>query len=209
MSDELPIELDTTRRADTALRDVIPMLRTRTGHDFAQYKRATVLRRIERRLQVSQLRDLPNYRNFLRDHSAETCPLLEDMLISVTNFFRDREAFEALERIAIPTIFDGKSTGEEVRVWVAGCASGEEAYSIAILLPSMRSDRARQEQCAACLRLGHRRRRHCARPSRPVPRIDRSPTSAPRGSRNSSCARAAAIACPAGCATQCCSRTMI
>ena len=133
-ADELPIELDTTRRADTALREVLQILRARTGHDFAQYKRATVLRRIERRLQVNQLRDLPTYRDFLRDNAAETRPLLKDMLISVTNFFRDREAFEALERIAIPAIFDGKSTGEQVRVWVAGCATGEEAYSIAMLL---------------------------------------------------------------------------
>ena len=99
-ADELqpPVEPDTSRRADVALRDVLSLLRARTGHDFAQYKRATVLRRIERRLQVNQLRDLPTYRDFLRDNPAETRPLLKDMLISVTNFFRDREAFEALER---------------------------------------------------------------------------------------------------------------
>jgi len=129
-----PVEPDTSRRADVALRDVLSLLRARTGHDFAQYKRATVLRRIERRLQVNQLRDLPTYRDFLRDNPAETRPLLKDMLISVTNFFRDREAFEVLERIAIPAVFEGKSTGDQVRVWVAGCATGEEAYSIAMLL---------------------------------------------------------------------------
>ena len=108
-ADELPIELDTTRRADTALREVLQILRARSGHDFAQYKRATVLRRIERRLQVNQLRDLPTYRDFLRDNAAETRPLLKDMLISVTNFFRDREAFEALERIAIPALLRRQS----------------------------------------------------------------------------------------------------
>ena len=129
-----PVEPDTSRRADVALRDVLSLLRARTGHDFAQYKRATVLRRIERRLQVNQLRDLPTYRDFLRDNPAETRPLLKDMLISVTNFFRDREAFEVLERIAIPAVFEGKSTGHQVRVWVAGCATGEEAYSVAMLL---------------------------------------------------------------------------
>jgi len=139
-ADELPIELDTTRHADLALREVLVTLRSRTGHDFAQYKRATVLRRIERRMQVNQVHDLPAYRDLLRDNIAETRPLLKDMLISVTNFFRDREAFEALERIAIPAIFEGKSTGDQVRVWVPGCATGEEAYSIAILL----EERARE-----------------------------------------------------------------
>ncbi|HXU67222.1 MAG TPA: chemotaxis protein CheB, partial [Casimicrobiaceae bacterium] len=139
-ADELPIELDTTRHADLALREVLATLRSRTGHDFAQYKRATVLRRIERRMQVNQVHDLPAYRDLLRDNIAETRPLLKDMLISVTNFFRDREAFEALERIAIPAIFEGKSTGDQVRVWVPGCATGEEAYSIAILL----EERARE-----------------------------------------------------------------
>jgi two-component system, chemotaxis family, CheB/CheR fusion protein len=133
-ADELPTELDTTRRADLALREVLATLRSRTGHDFAQYKRATVLRRIERRMQVNQVHDLPAYRDLLRDNVAETRPLLKDMLISVTNFFRDREAFEALERIAVPAIFEGKSTGDQVRVWVPGCATGEEAYSIAMLL---------------------------------------------------------------------------
>ena len=106
-----------TTRADAPTprcADVLALLRARTGHDFAHYKRATVLRRIERRLQVNQLRDLPTYRDFLRDNPAETRPLLKDMLISVTNFFRDREAFEALERIAIPALFEGKSTGDQV-----------------------------------------------------------------------------------------------
>jgi two-component system, chemotaxis family, CheB/CheR fusion protein len=133
-ADELPAELDSARRADTALRDVLALLRTRTGHDFAQYKRATVLRRVERRMQVNQVVDLPAYRDFLRDNMAETPALLRDMLISVTNFFRDREAFEALERIVIPALFEGKSGDDQIRVWVPGCATGEEAYSIAMLL---------------------------------------------------------------------------
>jgi len=130
----LPTDTDPRRRADSALQEVLSMLRARTGHDFAQYKRATVLRRIERRLQVNQLRDLPTYRDYFRDTPAETQPLLKDMLISVTNFFRDRESFETLERIAIPAVFQGRSTGDQVRVWVAGCATGEEAYSVAMLL---------------------------------------------------------------------------
>jgi two-component system CheB/CheR fusion protein len=106
----------------------------RSGHDFRQYKRATVLRRIERRMQVNLVQDLPGYREFLKTHTQKTAALLDDMLIGVTNFFRDRESFEALERDVIPVLFRNAQKTEQVRVWVPGCATGEEAYSIAILL---------------------------------------------------------------------------
>ena len=117
-----------------ALQDILTLLRIRTGHDFRHYKRATVLRRIERRLQVNALADLPSYRRFLEKHPDETRALLRDMLIGVTNFFRDREAFEAVEREIFPEICAGKAGDEQVRAWVAGCSTGEEAYSIAMLL---------------------------------------------------------------------------
>jgi two-component system CheB/CheR fusion protein len=120
--------------AEKALQDVMSYLRGYTRHDFKHYKRATVLRRIERRLQVNRLTDLPSYRDFLREHPEEAPLLLQDMLISVTNFFRDRDAFEALEREAIPRIIESKQPGDQVRVWVAGCATGEEAYSLSMLL---------------------------------------------------------------------------
>ncbi|MDB5800847.1 MAG: cheBR [Rhodocyclales bacterium] len=120
--------------AEEALHDIMVLLRARTGHDFRHYKRATVLRRIERRLQVNALPDLPTYRNFLQQNLEETPALLKDMLISVTNFFRDRDAFTALEHEVIPHIFSDRSAGEQVRVWVAGCATGEEAYSVSMLL---------------------------------------------------------------------------
>lgn len=120
--------------AEEALRDIIIMVRSRTGHDFHQYKRATVLRRIERRLQVNALPDLRSYRDLLRDHVDETSALLKDLLISVTAFFRDREAYEALDRLVTSKLFDGRPANEQVRVWVPGCATGEEAYSVAILL---------------------------------------------------------------------------
>ncbi|MGE9763338.1 CheR family methyltransferase [Pseudomonas sp. PDM20] len=124
-----------SRAAETALKDILSLLRTRTGHDFKHYKRATVLRRIERRMQVNRLGDLPAYRAFLQGAPEETRHLLADMLIGVTNFFRDREAFEALERDIIPGLFDMPETSDApVRVWSAGCSSGEEAYSLAILL---------------------------------------------------------------------------
>ena len=131
-----PIQVLIDDRADSelALGDIIGMLAQRTGHDFTHYKRATVLRRIERRLQVCMLKDLIAYRDYLRKHPAETRALLDDMLISVTNFFRDREAFEALERDIIPSLVAEHVRGEFLRCWVPGCATGEEAYSLAMLL---------------------------------------------------------------------------
>ncbi|WPH22495.1 CheR family methyltransferase [Variovorax paradoxus] len=120
--------------AEQALQEVMGLLRNYTRHDFRHYKRATVLRRLERRLQVNRLADLPAYRDFLRNHPEEAAPLLQDMLISVTNFFRDADAFEALEREALPALIEGKQPGEQVRAWVAGCATGEEAYSLSMLL---------------------------------------------------------------------------
>ena len=123
---------DTTQSAERAVREVLDILLVRTGHDFRHYKRATVLRRIERRMQVNLLQDLQGYRDYLRQEPGEAAALLDDMLIGVTNFFRDREAFEALEREVVPRLFEG--TESSPRVWVPGCSSGEEAYSLAILL---------------------------------------------------------------------------
>lgn len=118
---------------EEALRDVLAFLHMRTGRDFSCYKRATILRRIARRMQVNGLSHLPGYLAYLRTHAGEAGALLQDLLISVTNFFRDPAAFAALER-TIPELFKGKGPGDTVRVWVAGCATGEEAYSIAMLL---------------------------------------------------------------------------
>lgn len=121
--------------SERALQEIMVMLRTRTSHDFRRYKRATVLRRLERRLQVNGIQDLPAYREFLQLHPEETQPLLEDMLISVTHFFRDTEAYEALQREVMPALFAGRGDdSERVRVWTAGAATGEEAYSVAMLL---------------------------------------------------------------------------
>jgi two-component system CheB/CheR fusion protein len=118
---------------ESALREVLSYLRTRTGRDFSYYKRATIVRRVSRRMQVNAVNDLPAYLSVLRTNPGEAGALLQDLLISVTNFFRDREAFDALS-LLIPRLFHGKSTGDTVRVWVPACASGEEAYSLAMLL---------------------------------------------------------------------------
>ncbi|HEX8310545.1 MAG TPA: PAS domain S-box protein, partial [Chthoniobacteraceae bacterium] len=119
--------------AELVLRDVLIFLRTRTGRDFSYYKRATILRRIARRMQVNGVNDLTEYLNYMRLHTGEAGALLQDMLISVTNFFRDRDAFDALKE-HIPALFEGKGPNEAVRVWVPACATGEEAYSLVMLL---------------------------------------------------------------------------
>ncbi|MBN6152244.1 PAS domain-containing protein [Xanthomonas sp. AmX2] len=127
-------KVQASRSDEETLRDILSMLGVRTGHDFHHYKRATVLRRIERRLQVNLLKDIASYRDFLAANEAETGALLSDMLISVTNFFRDREAFEALERDIVPSLMERGRDSGAVRVWTPGCATGEEPYSIAMLL---------------------------------------------------------------------------
>jgi two-component system CheB/CheR fusion protein len=124
--------------AEVALHDILVNLRARTGHDFRFYKRATMIRRIERRLQVNGVPDLVAYRDLLRDNTREVNLLLADMLIGVTSFFRDHEAFATLERAVLPALFNGKNEGDQVRAWVAGCSSGEEAYSLAMLLSEQR-----------------------------------------------------------------------
>lgn len=116
------------------LRRILAHVRVRTGHDFSKYKRATILRRIARRMQVTRS-DSPNtYFDVLRDNPDEAQALLGDLLISVTSFFRDKEAFQTLEIQVIPQLFQGKLSDRSIRVWVPGCATGEEAYSIAMLL---------------------------------------------------------------------------
>ena len=108
-------------------------MRAQTGRDFSYYKRATILRRIGRRMSVNGIEEMPAYLDFLRTHPGEAGALLKDLLISVTNFFRDRDAFDSLQE-HLPALFAGKGIGDELRVWVAACATGEEAYSVAMLL---------------------------------------------------------------------------
>jgi two-component system CheB/CheR fusion protein len=116
------------------LRRVLAHVRVRTGHDFSKYKRATILRRIARRMQVTRADSPDAYYDVLRDNPDEAQALLGDLLISVTSFFRDKEAFQTLELQVIPQLFQGKLSDRSIRVWVPGCATGEEAYSIAMLL---------------------------------------------------------------------------
>jgi two-component system, chemotaxis family, CheB/CheR fusion protein len=121
------------QRAETARREICTVLRAQVGHDFAGYKEKTFLRRVQRRMQVLQLTELPAYVELLRHDPEEVTLLFRDLLIGVTAFFRDPEAFEALAGI-VPRLFEGKEASDTVRVWVPGCATGEEVFSIAILL---------------------------------------------------------------------------
>lgn len=131
----IPVEpRDSHEIDDQALREIFTQLRIRTGHDFSNYKRSTVLRRIERRISVRALPDLPAYAKYLNENRDEARSLLKDLLISVTNFFRDPVPFEVLERGILLKLLENKRANDFVRVWVAGCATGEEAYSLAMLL---------------------------------------------------------------------------
>jgi two-component system, chemotaxis family, CheB/CheR fusion protein len=117
----------------SAMTRILMLLRSRTGNDFSQYKKSTITRRIERRMVVHMLNDTDAYARYLRENPAEVQVLFKELLINVTSFFRDTEAFAALKKEALPRIFEGKPETYIFRVWVAGCASGEEAYTLAML----------------------------------------------------------------------------
>ncbi len=119
---------------ESAMKKVFVLLRAQTGHDFSLYKPSTIHRRIDRRMAVHQIDGLENYVKYLQQSPTEVETLFRELLIGVTNFFRDPEVFHVLESQVIPKIFADKSPGSVIRVWVSGCSTGEEAYSIAILL---------------------------------------------------------------------------
>ena len=123
-----------TPKVESALKKIFVLLRAQTGHDFSQYKPNTIFRRIERRMAVHQVDSIDLYAKHLQQTPAEVEALFRDLLIGVTNFFRDPDAFKVLEEQVIPLLFAGKQAGGTVRVWSTGCSTGEEAYSLAILL---------------------------------------------------------------------------
>ncbi len=119
---------------DDALPKITALLQQATGHDVRHYKRTTLMRRIGRRMQLLQMTDLPAYAALLQQDHAELERLFQDLLISVTAFFRDPAAFDALVATVISNLLHRADASAPLRVWVPGCASGEEAYSIAILI---------------------------------------------------------------------------
>jgi two-component system CheB/CheR fusion protein len=119
---------------ENALKKIFVLVRAQTGHDFSHYKPSTIGRRIERRMAVHQIATIENYVNYLQRVPGEVDSLFRDLLIGVTNFFRDPEAFLVFRQRVIPQILARKQEGEVIRVWSAGCSTGEEAYSLAMLL---------------------------------------------------------------------------
>ena len=132
--DILDKEVDKDDGAETTRNEICAILLDQTGHDFSGYKTRTFYRRIERRMQVLQVPSLEAYADRLRQDAGEVNTLFRDLLIGVTNFFRDTKAFEALEQMVMPRLFEGKGPSDTIRVWVPGCATGEEVYSLAIML---------------------------------------------------------------------------
>jgi two-component system CheB/CheR fusion protein len=120
-----------------ALMKIFILIRNRTGHDFSQYKKSTVYRRIGRRMNIHQIEEMPQYLRYLQENTHEIDLLFKEFLINVTNFFRDPEAFESLKQGALKEIIKEKTDSDVLRVWVPGCSSGEEVYSIAIIIKEL------------------------------------------------------------------------
>lgn len=122
-------------KSEAALKKIFVLIRLQTGHDFSLYKPSTIYRRIERRMAVQKIGAIQDYVKYLQESPVEVEVLFRDMLIGVTSFFRDPDVFEILEKLIIPQLFKNKAAATDlVRVWICGCSTGEEAYSIAILI---------------------------------------------------------------------------
>lgn len=116
------------------LQKIFTRVRAQTGHDFSRYKTSTILRRIGRRMQMHQIESLHKYLELLREHKDEPTDLFNDLLITVTEFFRDTEVFDAISEKVAPALFAEKGPQDSIRVWSVGCSTGEEAYSLAMVL---------------------------------------------------------------------------
>jgi two-component system CheB/CheR fusion protein len=123
-----------TEKREDFLKKILATVRSHTGHDFSLYKKTTLNRRIEKRMNLHGLDDVAAYARFLKEHGEEVQALFKDLVIRVTNFFRDPEAFETLREKLLPKYLEDKPQGYPVRMWVPGCGTGEEAFSIAIIL---------------------------------------------------------------------------
>ena len=121
-------------KAQSALEKIVILLRSHTGHDFSLYKKNTMYRRIERRMGIHQIAKITHYIRFLQENPHETQLLFKELLIGVTSFFRDPQSWDSLKETVIPSIIAAKASGSVVRAWIAGCSTGEEAYSLAMVL---------------------------------------------------------------------------
>jgi two-component system, chemotaxis family, CheB/CheR fusion protein len=123
-----------TGEVPDAMQKIYTLLRAQTGHDFSLYKPNTVWRRVERRMDVHRLDHISNYVRYLQKNPREVETLFKELLIGVTRFFRDPEAFEILKEKILPAYLGDKLENDPIRVWVPGCSSGEEAYSVAMIM---------------------------------------------------------------------------
>ena len=120
-------------KTQNSLEKILILLRTQTGHDFSLYKKTTIFRRIERRMSLHQITRIETYVRFLRENPQEGKILFQELLIGVTNFFRDPEAWEQLRNEVLPALIAKVDPNQTLRAWVPACSTGEEAYSLAIL----------------------------------------------------------------------------
>ncbi len=120
------------------MQKIFALIRSSTGHDFSHYKQTTISRRIERRLAVHQIKALPDYVLYLQKNPAEINVLFKDLVIGVTSFFRDPEAYKILEQDVLPNLLKEKGPDATIRIWVTACSTGEEAYSLAIILSELK-----------------------------------------------------------------------
>jgi two-component system, chemotaxis family, CheB/CheR fusion protein len=128
-----PEGLDNSRLPER-LQKIVYLLRGRTGHDFSAYKTSTIGRRVERRMGIHQIKSMQEYLSFLQDSPHEVDLLFKELLIGVTSFFRDANAFKALAKKVLPELLKSRPAGSTFRVWVPGCSTGEEAYTLAMVL---------------------------------------------------------------------------
>jgi two-component system CheB/CheR fusion protein len=126
---------------EDALNNIFAMLLAATGVDFTCYKRTTIQRRILRRMLLQKTDAIDQYARYLKENPTEVKTLYQDILINVTSFFRDPETFTVLTNTVIPRIFENRPSGAPIRVWVPGCSTGEEAYSLAMCLLEFCSER--------------------------------------------------------------------
>ena len=116
-----------------AFQKIFILIRTHTGHDFSNYKQNTIYRRVERRMNIAQLDNVQSYIRLLQENPSEIQNLFKELLIGVTNFFRDPESFEKLKKVLSELVIS-KPENSKIRIWIPGCSTGEEAYSVAIIL---------------------------------------------------------------------------
>jgi two-component system, chemotaxis family, CheB/CheR fusion protein len=135
LSDSSPVqtEWDIPVKEQSALEKIIVLLRSRTGNDFSEYKKSSMYRRIERRMGIHRIKSIASFVTFLQNNPAEVDILFKELMIGVTNFFRDPMVWEKLEREILPQLFQDLPEGFCMRAWIAGCSTGEEAYTLAVI----------------------------------------------------------------------------